>query len=82
MIGFSEDCEIFWVFCIMLIERSVRSECIKDSITEHVTQFVVVHATVEAERRDDVDIVDSRLCGEVEYGFDNPLARVGTTHLW
>ena len=69
------------VLGIVLVQHAARVEGVEDPVAEHVAQLVVVHAAMQAERGDQVDVVDARIGRQVEHGFDDPLAGVGAAHL-
>ena len=65
----------------MLVERAARVERVVDPVAERVAQLVLVHPAVQAERGDDVHVVDAGVGGEIEHCFDDALAVVGRAHL-
>ena len=69
------------VLRVVLVQHPAGFERVDDPVAEHVAQLVLVHPAVEAERGDDVDVVDTRGGCEIEHRFDDPLAVVGAAHL-
>ncbi len=56
-------------------------ERVVHAVAERVSQLVLVHAPVQAQRGDDVHVIDPCLGGEIEHSFDDALAVVGRSHL-
>ena len=81
MCGLADHHEVLGVLRIVLVQGAPRQEGVDDPIAEHVTQLVFVHPAMEAERGDDVNVVDAGLGGEIEDRLDNALAVVGAFHL-
>ena len=81
LVGRAEHGQVVVVLGVVLVEHAARVEGVVDPIAEHVAQLVLVHPAMETEGGDDVDVVDAGRGGEVEHGFDDPLAVVGAAHL-
>jgi hypothetical protein len=70
VVGGADDGEVVVVLGVVLVQHPARVERVVDAVAEHVAHLVLVHPAVEAERGDDVDVVDAGLGGEVEHGLD------------
>ncbi len=80
VIGLPEVDQVGGILRVVLGEQAVRREGVEDPLPERVSQLVVGHAAVEGERRDEHDVVDSRLGRQVEYGLDDALADIRRLH--
>ena len=52
----------------------------EDAVADDVPQLVVGHAAVQAERGDDVQVIDARLRGHVDDLFHHQLPDIGRGH--
>ena len=77
---FAKKCQVVLVFGIVLVQHATRGKSIVNTVAEHVSQFVFSHTAMEGKRRDDVDVVDTSVCCEVENRFNNALTNIGTRH--
>ena len=73
--------EVVVVLGVVLVEHAARVERVVDAVAECVAQLVLVHPSVQAERGDDVHVVDAGLGRHVEHRLDHALADVGASHL-
>ena len=81
LVGGAEKRQVVGVFGIVLEQQSPRLERVVDAVAEGVTQFELVHPTVQGERGDEVHVVDSGVGGHGQHLLDDPLAQVGAPHL-
>ncbi len=81
LVGRPDHGQVVVVLGVVLVEHAARLEGVVDAVAEHVPQLVLVHAAMQAEGGDDVDVVDPGLGGEVEHRLDDPLTVVGPAHL-
>ena len=64
----------------MLQERSVGSKGVEDPVPESVPELGLGHAAVQAQSRDQHDVVDTGGGRHFEHFFDDPLPVVRASH--
>ena len=70
---------VLGVFAVVLVE-AVGMKRRKDALADDVAQLVFSHSPVQAQRRDDVQVVDAGLGCHVNDLFHHELAHVGRGH--
>ena len=69
--------ELVGVLGVVLPQQAVGREGVVDPVAERMAQLGVGHPAVQRQRRDEHDVVDARLGGELEHLLDHELAHVG-----
>ena len=64
----------------MVVEAPIGSEGVVYPVSHRVAQLVFGHASVDGQRGDQVDVVDTGLRGQVQYRLYDPLPDVGSPH--